>query len=248
MEKGEHTAPAPTRRPRVKASITRALAADICDGVFAAGDLLPRENDLGQRYGVSRTVIREALKVLESKGFVVGRSRIGTRVCARGDWKILDPQVLDWIGERIVDFDLVSAILEARRTIEPVAAELAAARASVQEIADLDAAWQRMRDGEGDLLAFTEADVAFHAGLLKASHNRVFSELSGVIEAALRFSLKLSNAAVATHEEALDVHRQLVEALRLRDGAAARQCSQRMLDLAERDLTGGHRRPSDGPA
>ncbi|OLP57606.1 GntR family transcriptional regulator [Rhizobium rhizosphaerae] len=246
MEDKEQVAPA--RRPRVKSAITRALAAEICDGVFAAGQLLPRENDLGQRYGVSRTVIREALKVLESKGFVVGRSRIGTRVCARGDWKILDPQVLDWIGERIFDADLIAAILEARRAIEPVAAELAAERASVQEIADLDAAWRRMRDGEGDLLAFTEADVAFHAGLLKASHNRIFSELSGVIEAALRFSLKASNAAVATHEEALDVHRRLVEALRLRDGAAARQCSQTMLDLAERDLAGARHRPPQSGA
>lgn len=224
------------RRPRVQKNVTRTIASDICADIFPVGSYLPRENDLCERYGVSRTVIRESLKILESKGMVRGRSRVGTIVCGKDEWNILDAQVLEWIGERIFEFDLLNCILEARRAIEPVAAEFAAERATVQEIADLERAWQAMRDGERDIAGFTDADVAFHTCLLKASHNQVFLQLVGIIQAALRFSLHASNEAAERRDEAIDIHRELVEALRMRDKAAARDCSTRMLDLAARDL------------
>lgn len=224
------------RRPRVQKNVTRAIASDICADVFPVGSTLPRENDLCERYGVSRTVIRESLKILESKGMVLGRSRVGTVVCGKDEWNILDSQVLEWIGERIFEFDLLNCILEARRAIEPAAAEFAAERATVQEIADLERAWQAMRDGERDVDGFTDADVAFHTSLLKASHNQVFLQLAGIIQAALKFSLHASNEAAERRDEAVDVHGELVEALRLRDKARARDCSMRMLELAARDL------------
>ncbi|KOF17248.1 GntR family transcriptional regulator [Ensifer adhaerens] len=224
------------RRPRVQKNVTRTIASDICADIFPVGSYLPRENDLCERYGVSRTVIRESLKILESKGMVRGRSRVGTIVCGKDEWNILDAQVLEWIGERIFEFDLLNCILEARRAIEPVAAEFAAERATVQEIADLERAWQAMRDGERDIAGFTDADVAFHTCLLKASHNQVFLQLVGIIQAALKFSLHASNEAAERRDEAVDIHRELVEALRMRDKAAARDCSTRMLDLAARDL------------
>jgi DNA-binding FadR family transcriptional regulator len=233
---GDDTGEKTARRPRVQKNVTRAIAADICADVFPAGAFLPTENDLCERYGVSRTVIRESLKILESKGLVRGRSRVGTVVCGKDEWNILDQQVLEWIGPRIFEFDLLNCILEARRAIEPVAAELAAERATVQEIADVERAWQEMRDAEGDVERFTKADVAFHTSLLKASHNQVFLQLAGIIQAALEFLLHASNEAEDTRGEAVDVHLQLVEALRMRDRAAARNCSYRMLDLATRDL------------
>ncbi|PTM94318.1 FadR/GntR family transcriptional regulator [Mycoplana dimorpha] len=226
------------RRPRVQKSVIAAIGLDICSERYPAGTALPRENDLCGLYGVSRTVIRETLKVLAAKGLVSSRPRVGTVVCAEADWNILDPQVLEWMGPRIEDLDLLGCILETRRTVEPVAAEFAAERATVQEIADLEGAWMRMRDADadGDTEAFTRADVQFHEILLKASHNLVFRQLSAIIHAALIYSLHRSNEVVDRRDEALEVHRQLVEALRLRDRAAARACSHRMLDLAARDL------------
>jgi len=227
---------ASSRRPRVQKSVTASLAREICSDRYPSGTVLPRENDLCAQYGVSRTVIRESLKTLESKGLVRGKPRIGTTVCERDDWNILDQQVLEWMGPQIVDLNLLGCILEARRTVEPAAAELAAQRATTQEIADLEKAWQQMRDDEGNIDRFTEADVKFHVTLLKASHNQVFRQLSGIIEAALKFSLHTSNEAVENRDEAVQVHGELVEALRMRDRAAARNCSSRMLDLAARDL------------
>ena len=227
---------ATVRRPRVQKNVTRAIASDICADVFPVGGFLPTENELCLRYGVSRTVIRESLKILESKGLVRGRSRVGTVVCTKEEWNILDQQVLEWIGPRIFELDLLKCVLDARRAIEPFAAEFAAERATVQDVAEIERAWEQMRDAEGDVARFTEADVAFHAGLLKASHNQVFMQLASIIRAALEFSLYASNEAVDARGEAVEIHKQLVEALRMRDKAAARDCSQRMLDLAARDL------------
>lgn len=231
-DRGEGT----VRRPRVQKNVTRTIASDICADVFPVGAFLPTEADLCLRYGVSRTVIRESLKILESKGLVRGRSRVGTVVCPKEEWNILDQQVLEWIGPRIFELDLLKCVLDARRAIEPFAAEFAAERATVQEVAEIERAWEQMRDAEGDVARFTEADVAFHAGLLKASHNQVFMQLASIIRAALEFSLHASNEAVDARGEAVEIHKQLVEALRMRDKAAARDCSHRMLDLAARDL------------
>lgn len=230
-------AAASARRPRVREGVVGAIARDICSEIYPEGTFLPRENDLCDRYGVSRTVIREAIKALESLRLVRSRSKVGTVVRPKTEWNILDPRVLDWIGPEIFESDLLSCILEARRAIEPAAADMAAARASMQDIAELERAWRDMRDSEGDLEAFTEADARFHVCLLKASGNRVFLQMAGIIEAALKFSLHASNEVVERHDEAIGIHFELVEALRLRDRAAAADCSHRMLDIAQRDLT-----------
>lgn len=235
---GESGAQRPAaRRPRVRAGVTAAIGADICGGRYKPGTLLPRENDLCAAYGVSRTVVRESLKVLETKGLVHGRPRIGTVVRERAEWNLLDAQVLEWMGPEVLSAELLGAILEARRTVEPAAAGLAATRASAREIADLERACEEMAAAGADLEAFTAADARFHETLLRASHNPVFHQLSSIIHAALFHALHASNRAAPHREEALAVHRALVDALRLRDEARARAASLGILDLAARDLS-----------
>ena len=225
-----------SRRPRVRHNVTAAIGGDICGGRFPPGTVLPRESDLCETYGVSRTVIRESLKVLETKGLVRGRPRVGTLVCDRSEWNVLDAQILEWMGPDVLSAELLSSILEARRTVEPAAAFLAASRATTQEIADLERACDEMGEAEGDIEVFTAADARFHETLLRASHNQVFHQLSSIIHAALSYALHASNRAAVKRDEALDVHRELVDALRLRDGARAEACSRHILDLAARDL------------
>lgn len=219
------------------------IASDILSGVYPPGGFLPRENDLGQQYGVSRTVIREALKVLAAKGLLTSRPRIGTVVSDPDEWNIIDPQVLSWHPPSSKLFD---AILETRRGIEPLAAELAARRASLREIADLEAAWQGMATADRDVEQFAESDIAFHRILYAASHNPVFHRIGGMIDAALRFTLhETTEHSPDMRAEAIQAHKDLVEALRMRDGVAARKATTHILDLAERDLKavslGGHR-------
>jgi GntR family galactonate operon transcriptional repressor len=226
-----------SRRPRVRHNVTAAIGADICGGRFPPGTVLPRESDLCATYGVSRTVIRESLKVLETKGLVHGRPRVGTLVLDRSEWNVLDAQILEWMGPDVLSAELLSSILEARRTVEPAAAFLAASRATAQEIADLERACDEMGDAEVDLEVFTAADTRFHETLLRASHNKVFQQLSSIIHAALSHALHASNRAAVKRDEALHVHRDLVDALRMRDAARAEACSRNILDLAARDLS-----------
>lgn len=227
-----------SRRPRVRHNVTAAIGADICGGRFAPGTVLPRESDLCETYGVSRTVIRESLKVLETKGLVHGRPRVGTLVLDRSEWNVLDAQILEWMGPDVLSAQLLGSILEARRTVEPAAAFLAAARATAQEIADLERACDEMGAADDDLEAFTAADTRFHETLLRASHNKVFHQLSSIIHAALSHALHASNRASVKRDEALGVHRELVDALRMRDATRAETCSRNILDLAARDLSG----------
>ncbi|WP_205624906.1 FadR/GntR family transcriptional regulator [Geminicoccus roseus] len=217
--------------------IVAALAREIASGRFAPLSTLPRESDLCGEFGVSRTVIREALKVLESKGLVRGRPRVGTFVRDRSEWHILDPDLVGWIGADVVDFEFLESLLEARKAIEPVVAELAAERSTAQDVADLDLHWQRMVAAlPDDLPAFAEADVAFHTTLFRASRNPVFTQLSGVIHWAMKKLFETESAAATSHEEALSLHHAVIEALRLRDKKAARRAIDGVLAGAERDL------------
>lgn len=225
------------RRPRVLPDVTRRLASEILSGQLASGTTLPREADLAASYGVSRTVIREALKTLAAKGLVQIRSRIGTTVCDPDLWNIIDAQVMEWHGAGALDQRMQDAIQETRWAIEPLVAELAASRATLQEIADLDAAWQGMANAGEDVDAFTHSDIEFHRILYNTSHNPVFRQIGNLIDAALRSTL----AVTATHSPdrraaAIRVHGDLVEALRLRDPKAARSCAEAILNLSSRDL------------
>jgi DNA-binding FadR family transcriptional regulator len=232
-------------RPRVMPEITKAIASDIFSGRYAPGTSLPTENDLGIEYGVSRTVIREALKVLAAKGLLLSRPRIGTIVCEADNWNIIDPQVLAWHPHGL-DEKLFEAILETRRAIEPLVAELAAERATLQEIADLDAAWQRMFDAGGDVPAFSRADIEYHRILYGAGHNPIFRQIGGMIDAALRFSLEATTeTAPGRLKQALRAHRAVVDALRLKDGMAARRAAEDILALAGGDPQAAKSRPRE---
>jgi DNA-binding FadR family transcriptional regulator len=227
---------APAPRRRVQKEILVTIARAIAAGRYPAGRPLPRESDLRAQFGVSRTVIREALKVLESKALVQGRPRIGTLVRRKTEWNILDPDLVAWIGSEAIDFGFLQSLLEARKVVEPAVAELAAERASAQDVADLDAQFRLMVAAlPHDLPAFAEADVAFHTILFKASKNPVFAQLSGVIHWAMKKLFETESAA-AVSEEALGLHHDVIEALRLRDKVAARRAAEGILLGATRDL------------
>ncbi len=224
-------------RPRVMPDVVRMLATEILDGRRASGSPLPREADLCAEYGVSRTVIREAMKILAAKGLVEIRPRVGTTVCGAENWNIIDPQVIEWHTPEMLDSRLLDAILETRRAVEPFAAKLAATRATLQEIADLEEAWRGMEQGAADIELFSRSDIAFHRILYAASHNPVFHQIGNLIDAALRAALE-TTAALPPEQRAsaAKLHYDVVEALRLRDPKKARRATNALLDLAASDL------------
>ena len=140
---------------------------------YAPDDLLPREDDLAVELGVSRTSIREAVKVLSAKGLLQARRRVGVRVRDRDDWNMLDPQVLSWHPDVGGDEALIGSLIEARRIIEPAAAALAATR-DRRGFGAIEQAYLGMeRNLRTDLEACCEADLKFHVSVVAASHNVV---------------------------------------------------------------------------
>jgi GntR family transcriptional regulator, galactonate operon transcriptional repressor len=225
------------RKPRVHREIVANLARRILSGEIQPREYLPKESALCEQYGVSRTVIREATKVLESKGLLRSRSRVGTQVQDANDWNMLDPDLLVWAGSEFHDPRFIRSLMEARRIIEPAAAELAAERASSLDLVLIDTAYQRMCASlPHNVQQCSEADMDFHTALLVASHNHVLVRLASVIRAALCSLFELTTHLGSAHEQALHLHAAVAEAIRLRRPDTARAAIIRILEEAEKDL------------
>src|SRR5262249_56719815 len=125
-------------RERLHDKVTREIALGILRGTIGRGDSgLSTEGDLCRHLNVSRTILREAVKVLAAKGLIEVRPRTGVRVRPRQEWNLVDPDLLGWICEAGVDDLFVWDLCEVRAIVEPAAAELAASRASAAEIEEL---------------------------------------------------------------------------------------------------------------
>ena len=221
---------------RVHDSVVRTLGAWVLGGRYPPGATLPREEDLTDTLGISRTSLREAVKVLSAKGLLEARPRVGVRVRAREHWRLLDPIVLAWHPELTRDPELIASLIEARRIIEPAAAELAARRGTAQDLLTIERAWRAMeRAIPHDLDACCEADLAFHRAVVVASRNVVLTNLIGTIEAALRAAFLLTTSLMANQAKTLSVHKAVLESIRARDTAGARAAVNRLLDVAEED-------------
>ena len=231
---------------KIHGSVVEAIGRWILGGTYAPNDLLPREDDLAVELGVSRTSIREAVKVLSAKGLLQARRRVGVRVRDRDDWNLLDPQVLSWHPDVGRDETLITSLIEARRIIEPAAAALAAQRATAADLAHIEQAYLGMeRNLRTNLEACCEADLKFHVSVVAASHNVVLKGLTGTIEAALRATFAITNRRLASAQSrALSAHRAVLECVRMRDADGARAATVALLAIAARDLdakrTGAH--------
>ena len=220
--------------------MARALGAWVLGGRYAPGEVLPREDELAATLGVGRGSVREAVKTLAAKGLLETRPRVGVRVRAREDWRLLDAAVLAWHPDIAGDAGLLAGLIEARRVIEPAAAELAARRATAADLAAIEAAYLAMRAAvPGDPPACREADLAFHAGIVAASHNVMLKGLVGPIEAALRAVFAVTKPMMTARSPALAAHGEVLERIRLRDTGGARLAMERLIDIAAGDQPPG---------
>jgi DNA-binding FadR family transcriptional regulator len=207
-------------------SLVQRLGSSIVRGEIPAGKSLPIETELGKKFGASRTVMREAVKILSTKGLIGQRPRVGTFVHPEEKWDLLDAEVLTWILDRHFSHGLLREFLEVRIGIEPAAAALAAVNATQ---ADRELLKQRLdamkdaMDGRSDPVA---ADIAFHAAILEISHNRFYHQLTPIVEAALRFSIRLTNRAKGGSAD-YDAHERIYKAIRIGNAdAAAKGCRE----------------------
>ncbi|MEK6311612.1 MAG: FCD domain-containing protein [Curtobacterium sp.] len=169
------------------AQVLDTLGQRIVDGALSPGTVV-RPELVAAEFAVSRSVVREALRVLQSLGLVEPRQRIGTQVLGIGSWELLAPTVIRWRGASPAYFVQQRELLELRLGVEPVAASLAAVTPHTPAVEAVAAAASDMiaacdRD---DSRAYLEADVRFHRALLAASGNAVFTHFAGTVEALLR--------------------------------------------------------------
>jgi GntR family transcriptional regulator, galactonate operon transcriptional repressor len=201
-------------------SVVRAIGAWILGARYKPGHVLPREDDLTESLGVSRTSLREAVKVLCAKGLLEARPRVGVRVREREHWRLLDPIVLGWHPDLTRDPELILGLIETRRIIEPAAAELAARRGTAQNFEAIEAAYLGMeRAIPHDLVACCESDLACHRALVDASGNLMLKNLIGTIEAALRASFLLTARLMENQAKTPSVPNAVLESVRVRDTA-----------------------------
>jgi len=201
------------------------------------GATLPEEMALSSQFGVSRTVVREAIKVLASKGLVEARPRVGTRVRPRRYWNLLDPDVLAWRYEAGPDATFLKDICEVRGFIEPPAAGLAAERATADEVAGILAWCERMEEAapdDGD--AYIDADMAFHTSILDACHNDLLAQLSDTITMAMRVSRRLTVSVRGSSLAAMPAHQAVARAIHERDPRAAERAMRDLLHATTLDI------------
>mgnify|MGYP001627890334 CR=1 FL=1 len=222
-------------RPKTTEDLIETLAQEIVGGRREPRSKLLPEVELAMSYGLSRTAVREALKLLAEKGLVASRRRVGTLVQPRTEWNILDPKVLGWIGAQPHDPELEASILEIRLALEPEAAALAAMRATLPEIAGIGASVDAMRDADTKA-DFLKADAAFHQQVMAASHNPVFRQFSRSLQAAIEHVLLVTADAVEDLTPAIRVHMDVLTALRQQNPEDARQNMRQTILLAIDDL------------
>lgn len=181
----------------------------------------PTEADLAQQYQVSRSVTREAVKMLTAKGLLVARPRKGTTVQPPGAWNLFDPDVLRWMLERKFSLELLRQFTELRIAIEPAAAALAAQAADASGIAGIAAGYERMVAAEAGADDPLDADIAFHIAILEASANPFYGQFRDVVTTALRTSIRFTNRFKG-RTASLPQHRAVLSAIEARDPQSAR--------------------------
>ena len=191
--------------------------------------------DLAEQRRISRSVVREALRILGAKGLIESRPKAGTRVRDRQDWNLLDPDLLAWMFEGVPALGFVRSLFELRLIVEPAAAELAAAKRSGQQLSRLGHALERMGSAGLATAEGQAADQQFHTIILEATGNELLLSLAGTISSAVRWTTLLKYRASRKPRDPMPAHRALFEAIAEGDGAAARRATAELIEQARLD-------------
>lgn len=214
-------------------SVLAALGSAVVSGGLAPGTVLTLEGICGE-YAVSRSVAREAVRVLESMGLLASRRRVGVTVRPRGSWNVYDPRIIRW---RLDSPDRVAQLLslsELRQGVEPTAAALAAMRATPDHCRTLAVAVSDMEvhGRAGALEPYLQADQVFHRTLLEASGNEMLAGLADVISEVLSGRTHHGMMPDRPRPEAVDLHDAVARAVRSGDSSGAERAMRSIIDEA----------------
>ncbi|RUL78884.1 FadR/GntR family transcriptional regulator [Dyella choica] len=223
--------------------VVRELGRRIVSGEFPPGEVLPREEALAGSLDVSRTALREALKVLSAKGLIEARPKIGTRVRKTECWNQLDADVLAWRCASMPTDNFIEKLVQMREIIEPAAAAAAATVRTAAQLAKIDSAY-RMMEASRTPEEWAQADVSFHDAVLQATDNELMVSLFSVVESALGMYFALSAQSAGDFRYSLPHHQKVLEAIRRQQPEAARKAMQVMVADSRENL---HNRRQGAP-
>ena len=223
---------------RLSDRLAARLSGQLDRGELRAGDKLPSEQQLAETHGVSRTVVREAVHQLKSRGLLVSRQGSGVYVASPESNRPLafDPSVLESV-------DAVVHVVEVRRVLEGEIAALAAQRATRAQIAGLKRALAEIDRAEREGRDGVAEDLAFHRAIGEATGNPQFSRLLGFLEQYLREGMRITRGNEARRKDFMqqvrDEHGAIVAAIAAHDPASARKRATQHILHGERRLEQG---------
>ena len=212
------------------------LGEAIVMGRYPVGSSLPPEPLLCEELGVSRTVIREAVKSLIAKGLLVTGPKLGTRVLAQEQWNWFDPDVVAWQSRAGLSREFLRDLQDLRRVVEPAAVRLAAERATAADIAEIEIAFAGMKDAIENGGDYVTYDLRFHHGLLRAARNRMLTQMSKALNALLRTSFELSTSLKDGPAKSLPLHRAVLDAVAAHQPDQAERAVIVLIDGARKDI------------
>ena len=214
-------------------NLVTALGTAIVSGKYSPGQVLTLDG-VSAKYGLSRSVAREAIRVLESMGMVASRRRVGITIQPSENWNVFDPELIRWRLESADRTAQLVSLSELRRGFEPAAAALAARRADPHQCRIMAAAVSDMvmHGRSGDLDAYLIADKIFHHTLLEASGNEMFRALNGVVAEVLTGRTHHGMMPETPNPKAIEPHDEVARAIRLGDEAAAERAMRAIIDEA----------------
>ncbi|TRW79034.1 FadR family transcriptional regulator [Mycolicibacterium sp. 018/SC-01/001] len=214
-------------------SVLSALGTAIVSGVHAEGDVLNLDG-VCSRHRVSRSVAREAIRVLESMGMVASRRRVGITIQPAANWNVFDPRLIRWRLDSDDRARQLASLSELRRGFEPAAAALAAQRADPHQCRIMAAAVSDMvmHGRSGDLESYLLADKVFHRTMLEASGNEMFRALYDVVAEVLAGRTHHGMMPATPNPAAIALHDEVARAVRLGDPDAAENAMRAIIDEA----------------
>ncbi|WP_048307255.1 FadR/GntR family transcriptional regulator [Halomonas sp. PR-M31] len=223
--------------------IAEYLAEAIFSGRYRPGDFVPREVDLCDQFGVSRSTVRSALQLLVAVGLLKRISGQGTRVRELAEWHLLDPRVSAWLARFAQPNPSIQReIFAFRIAVEPFVARLAAEHATAVDLLAIEIAYDGMINAleQSDLCwegrTHNEYDVDFHEAIFTASHNLVWAQISHVLKPAIALLVEKSNHSADELQDSMERHRRVMEAIRLRQPQQAAEAALAVLERTGRDL------------
>ena len=196
---------------------------------------LDDEIKLCKRYNVSKSVVREAVKILVAKGLLEVRRGNGTRVRQRASWNLLDDDVLAWHQGVEPETDFLRKLIDVRLMVEPNAAFWAAGAATNEQIKEISKSHNDMENAKS-IEEFVVADAKFHRAVLRAANNELLTAMEGVIFSALLSSIKITNNdPIDNRERSLPLHYKILKAIETQNKERAEFAMRKhMADTYER--------------